>query len=90
MLNRNPETFNEIVHLKRMLSLAQNYQVSNEVLDEISDFVLASPSNTVECNYNTIVLKSGGMVHKTFQAVKTSSSIDGIRLSMASLVIIPH
>ena len=38
MLNRNPETYNEIVHLKRMLSLAQNYQVSNEVIDEISDF----------------------------------------------------
>ena len=36
MLNRNPETYNEIVHLKRMLSLAQNYQVSNEVVDEIN------------------------------------------------------
>ena len=90
MLNRNPETYNEIVHLKKMLDLAKYYQISAEVMDEISDFILASPKNTVVCDKTRIVLKANGVEQKTFAAAKISSAIDGLTLSAASLVVIPH
>ena len=57
MLNRNPETYNEIVHLRKMLDLAKYYSLSEETLDEVSDFVLADPKNTVVCDASRMVLK---------------------------------
>ena len=90
MLKRNPETYNEVVHLRKMLELAKYYQVSSEVLDEISDFVLESPKNIVICDTNSIVLKSGENIYKTFQANKISNIIDGLKLSAVSLIVIPH
>ena len=47
MLNRNPETYNEIVHLRKMLDLAKYYAISSEVMDEMSDFILANPKNII-------------------------------------------
>ena len=91
MLNRNPETYNEIVHLKKMLDLAKYYNISTEVLDEISDFVLENKKNSVVCDLNKIVLKNAkGEEHKVYKASKLSSSIDGLTLTSASLVVIPH
>ncbi|MBR6820621.1 MAG: hypothetical protein IKM55_00155 [Bacilli bacterium] len=90
MLNRNPETYNEIVHLKKMLDLAKYYQLSAEVMDEVSDFILADPKNTVVCDASRMVLKSNGTEQKTFAVAKMSSAIDGLTLSAASLVVVPH
>ena len=80
MLNRNPETYNEIVHLKKMLDLAKYYQLSAEVMDEVSDFILADPKNTVVCDASRMVLKSNGTEQKTFAVAKMSSAIDGLTL----------
>ena len=90
MLNRNPETYNEIVHLRKMLDLAKYYSLSEETLDEVSDFVLADPKNTVVCDASRMVLKANGVDQKTFAVAKKSSTIDGLTLSLASLVVIPH
>ena len=90
MLNRNPETYNEIVHLKKMLDLAKYYALSAEVMDEVSDFILANPKNSVVCDSSNMVLKSNGAEYKTFAVAKTSSAIDGLTLTAKSLVIVPH
>ena len=91
MLNRNPETYNEIVHLKKMLDLAKYYSLSKEVMDEISDFILADPKNMVICDESTMSLKNAtGVVEKSYTVAKMSSSIDGLTLSAAALSIVPH
>ena len=90
MLNKNPETYNEIVHLKKMLVLAENYALSNEVINEVSDFILSNPKNTVVCDSTNMILKSNGAEYKKFEVIKMSKDIDGLTLSAKSLVIIPH
>ena len=90
MLKKNPETYNEIVHYKKMMDLVKYYQLSEEVLNEISDFILADSNNSVVCRGSRMDLKSGTTVHKTFNVVSIDGSIDGLTLSLASLVVIPH
>ena len=90
MLKKNPETYNEIVHYKKMMDLVKYYQLSEEVLNEISDFILADSKNSVECSETRMYLKQGNNVYKTFNITLLDKTIDGLILSLSSLVIIPH
>ena len=77
MLKKNPETYNEIVHYKKMMDLVKYYQLSEEVLNEISDFILADSKNSVECSETRMYLQHGNNVYKTFIITILDKTIDG-------------
>ena len=89
MINRNPQTYNEMKQAEKVLDLARYYKISQTVLDEIYDFIMASPNNTVDANKTRLFLKTDGNVVKEYAIECTYSGIDGIRLSALALTLIP-
>ena len=90
MLNRNPQTYHEIVSVKNVLELAKYYEVSEEFLDEAYDFISASKENTIVADINYIFFKKNNIITKQFTANLKTSSIDGLTITSTLLTVIPH
>ena len=50
MIKKDPETYNELVYLNRMLSLVETCKLSQEKLDEIDSFINKDVNNKVIFN----------------------------------------
>ena len=49
MLNRNPETYNEIKTVNNILQISNYYTVSQNFLDNAYDFLMQDPKNKINC-----------------------------------------
>ena len=90
MINRNPETLNEIRIVRNVLSLSNYYNVSQEFLDKAYDFLKESKDHEIRSDVTGIHFYKGSAVIQSFRATLTSATIDGLILSATALTIIPH
>ena len=103
MLNRNPETLNEIRTVRNILAITRYYDVSQSFLDEAYDFIVANPGNTIKISNNLIsftdvnnslvktfnIQNEKGLAERILNSL-TEPKIDGLVLTAKMLKIIPH
>ena len=90
-MNKKIETYEEIVRYKRCLDLTKYYQLTNEELDKIYDFLEKHPDDTIIGNKESITLKpSDSNESVVIQKPITDIWVDGVRVSNKEFVVIPH
>ena len=92
MINIKPKTYNEIVRMKKCYTLTQYFSnITENIFNEIYNFLGASPDNTVVANQNLLSFVDGtNQVIKTFPLTSNSSTFDKIKLDKSGLTITPH
>jgi len=92
-MNKEPETYEELIWHKRCVDLTSYYELSKEDLEKIYNFMISNPNATAIGNANSISLKiinNPGVVQEIINAKCTNPNIDGLTLNKYALSIVPH
>ena len=92
-MNKEPETYEELIRYKRCVDLSSYYDLSKEELDRIYNYLVTYPNAVIVGNENSLTLKVNykpKIQPEVITAKCTDSSIDGIKLSNDAFTIIPH
>ena len=92
-MNKEPETYEELIRYKRCVDLSSHYDLSKEELDRIYNYLVTYPNAVIVGNENSLTLKVNykpEIQPEVINAKCTDSSIDGIKLSNDAFTIIPH
>ena len=91
-MNKEPETYEELIRKKRCIDLTKYYELSKSDLEKIYDFLESNQDGEVRCGKQSISLVAGKDTSNatTFTTKLITSSIDGILLTNALFNIIPH
>ena len=92
-MNKEPETYEELIRYKRCVDLTKYYQLSEENLNKIYNYLASNENGTVIGNKNGLTLKldyQNGTTPEIMPAICTDSTIDGIKLTNTYLSVIPH
>ena len=91
-MNKEPETYEELIRMKRCIELTKYYELSEKELEQIYDFLENNKDGKVICKKNSIslVLKNNLSNATVISSRCISSSIDGIIMSNTVFNVIPH
>lgn len=91
-MNKEPETYEELIRKKRCIDLTKYYELSQTELEQIYDFLTNNQDGNVKGGTNSISLIVGSdTAHATTITAKCINSfIDGIVMSNTLFRIIPH
>ncbi len=90
-MNKEPETYEELIRKKRCIDLVKYYELSEEDLDEIYNFLETYPDGSVNCGEKISLLKKGETTpFKIVDTKKTAPYIDGILMGNTYFNIINH
>ena len=89
-MNKEPETYEELIRYKRCVDLSNYYELSKDDLEKIYNFMAASATAMVVGNLTSLILKDNNVPIQTINTRKISSAIDGLKLTKDVLSIIPH
>ena len=91
-MKKEPETYEELIRMKRCIELTKYYELSEKELDQIYDFLENNKDGKVICKKNSIslVLKNNLSNATVISSRCISSSIDGIIMSNTVFNVIPH
>lgn len=92
MLNKKPETYNELILSRNILAISHYYQVSQEFIDEAYDFIVANPTGSIVCGEDRITFKNEqASIIKVFAATSLrKNEIDALIVKKDNLNIVPH
>ena len=90
MKSRIPKTYNEVIRKKRCYELAKYFDVTNELLVDIYDFLGANKQNRIVTTQNMITFYTGNNMIKNISVSPINNTFDGITMSDNKFVIIPH
>ena len=92
-MNKEPETYEELIRFKRCVDLSSYYELTKEELERIYNFLATYPKAVVIGNANSLTLKvdyKPEIKPEIILAKCKSFGIDGLRLTNDLLKIIPH
>ena len=91
-MNKEPETYEELIRKKRCIDLTKYYELSQADLEQIYNFLESNPNGQVRAGKDNISLViDNNLANATIITSKCiSSAIDGIVLSNTLFNIIPH
>ena len=92
-MNREPETYDELIRYKRCIDLTRLYELSQSEFDKIYNHLKTYPKAIIIGNENTLTLKVNYKTEfqpEIINAKCINSSIDGVKLSNQAFTIIPH
>lgn len=92
-MNKEPETYEELIRYKRCVDLTTNYDLSKEELEKIYNYLETYPKAIIVGNENSLTLKVNYQPEinpEIIYAKCINSSIDGIKLTNEAFTIIPH
>ena len=89
---KEPETYEELIRKKRCIDLTKYYELSENELDQIYDFLTTNKNGTVRCGNGNIALVVGNNIEEATVIVARciSTAIDGIVMSNSLFNVIPH
>ena len=88
-MNKEPETYEELIRQKRCVDLTRYYNLTGEELEQIYQFLANNPTGEVNCSGNIIKLISGSNV-TMINSNCTNRTIDGIIMSNTIFNVILH
>ena len=92
-MNFEPQTYEELIRMKRCVELTKYYEVTEEELWEIYHFLEQEPEAFIKGgrqNLSLIIGQNTSKTQKVIMANCTDSSIDGILLSRTECKVFPH
>ena len=92
-MNFEPQTYEELIRMKRCVELTKYYEVTEEELWEIYHFLEQEPEAFIKGgrqNLSLIIGQNTAKTQKVIMANCTDSSIDGILLSRTECKVFPH
>ena len=91
MISNKPLTYSDIIRKKYCYTLANNFYMTQEILDEIYDFLSSDSSNYVSTTSTIITLyNKDNSIYKTIPANAKNTLFDSIKIDNKNIVIIPH
>ena len=92
MINQKPKTYNEIIRMKKCYTLTQYFSnITENMFNEIYNFLGQSPDNTIVANQNLLSFVDGtNQVVRTFPLTPKNSSFDNIQITRNGVSITPH
>ena len=92
-MNKEPETYEELIRYKRCVDLIEHYDLTQEELNKIYNHLATYPKAIVIGNENSLTLKVNykpEIQPEIINAKCIDNSIDGIKLTNDAFTIIPH
>ena len=92
-MNKEPETYEELIRQKRVYELVKYYYLTQEELEQIYDYLVANPDAVIEGNkdYITLAPTVGSIATAAIAAsVINAKTIDGMKLTNGFLQIFYH
>ena len=89
-MNKEAETYEELIRKKRCIDLTKYYDLSIEELDEIYEFLKNNKDAKITGGRDNISLSNGKDIVKVIATKLFTSTIDGLILTNMLLKIIPH
>ena len=92
-MNKEPETYEELIGYKRCVDLTKYYELSKDELDKIYNYLATYPKAVIIGNETTLTLKVNyqpEIESEIINAKCIDSSIDGLKLSNDAFTLIPH
>lgn len=89
-MKKEPETYEELIRQKRCVDLIKSYDLSEDELEQIYDFLTNNPNGQVSGGKDSLSLKIGTDVKAVIVAKCIDSSIDGLVMSNDYFRVIPH
>ncbi len=91
-MNFEPQTYEELIRMKRCVELTKYYELSEEELERIYQFLEQNPDASVKGGRQNLALITGNDVQNA-QVIITrciDSGIDGLQMSRTVFKVIPH
>ena len=91
-MNKEPETYEELIRRKRCINLTKYYELTQDDLNEIYNFLETHKDGYTKCGSNTILFMINGNSTpiKVINTKCIDATIDGIVMSDSIFNIIPH
>ena len=91
-MNKEPESYEELIRYKTCINLVKYYELSKEELDRIYNYLSTYPDAVIIGNENSLALKNSNieLPPVIINAKCINKNIDGIKLSNDEFNIIPH
>ena len=90
-MKNEPETYEELIRKKRCIDLTKYYELSEEELEQIYNFLKDNKNGEVRCAQNISLVSENNPTNATIIMSKCmTSSIDGIIMSNQKFTVIPH
>ena len=92
-MNREPETYDELIRYKRCVDLTSHYELSKDELERIYNYLEQNPQALIVGNENSLTLtieKEQAPSPEIINARCIDASIDGVELSNDIFITIPH
>lgn len=92
-MNKEPETYEELIRYKRCVDLTKYYSLSQSELDKIYNFLSTYPKAVVIGNIDTLTLKVNYQPEIQLQIINAKcidTGIDGVKLSNEDFEINYH
>ena len=91
-MNFDPQTYEELIRMKRCVELTKYYELTEEELEEIYRFLEQNPEASVKGGRQNLALIRGQDTRNAQVIIANciDSSIDGILMSQTVFKVIPH
>ena len=92
-MNKEPETYEELVRYKKCVDLVSYYELSQKELDKIYNYLATHSKAIILGNESSLTLKDDSnseLPPEIINAKCKSFNIDGVKLTNDSFTIIPH
>lgn len=90
-MNKDPETYEELIRKKRCIDLTKYYELSMADLEQIYKFLVDNPTGQVIGSSNLSLVVNGDTSNAVIINSRcTDSSVDGVIMSNKEFRILPH
>ena len=91
-MNFDPQTYEELIRMKRCVELTKYYELTEEELEKIYRFLEQNPEASVKGGRQNLALIRGQDTRNAQVIIANciDSSIDGILMSQTVFKVIPH
>lgn len=89
-MNKEPETYEELIRQKRCVNLLSYYSLTKDDIDQIYKFLEENPKGNVTGGVSSIILSNGVGDDIVINATRISTSIDGLKMNNSYFSVIPH
>ncbi len=91
-MNKEPETYEELIRMKKCVDLTKYYELTQEELNLIYNFLTTNKNGVIKANKNSITLMIGNDA-STAQVINSrcrTATIDGLVMSNLTFNVISH
>jgi len=89
-MNKEPETYEELIRQRRCVDLVKYYNLTDKQLNEIYEFLKNNPTGIVKGDIEKLILMLEEKIISVIFTKCIDSTIDGLNMSDNSFNIIPH